>query len=318
MDNLYPLLRSVAIFFLLVILIRVLYSRGVFTDKHSPVFGKLITEFILPVTIFSTLAVSKIDFHHLYAAGVFLGALIITCTIAYFICRFLHFSNKITGTIVTLSGFGRTSTLAYSLLTQAYEGNTQAIATTFIIGEFGSCIPFFTIGVIILAYFGRGESEMDKGVFSVIKAFFYTPIFLSLAFGLLASQITPVSDLFSSDFFSYFFDYFNNAFEMLVAITVGLMLRPIKVRDIILYATITLSLSLILTPLLVYSGSFLINADQITTEILVIMASVPSGAVAAVMSERYGCDGSLASAIVVLSFLSSLVMLPLMTVLLLS
>lgn len=159
---------------------------------------------------------------------------------------------------------------------------------------------------------------MDKGVFSVIKAFFYTPIFLSLAFGLLASQITPVSDLFSSDFFSYFFDYFNNAFEMLVAITVGLMLRPIKVRDIILYATITLSLSLILTPLLVYSGSFLINADQITTEILVIMASVPSGAVAAVMSERYGCDGSLASAIVVLSFLSSLVMLPLMTVLLLS
>ena len=72
-----------------------------------------------------------------------------------------------------------------------------------------------------------------------------------------------------------------------------------------------------MTPLLVYTGSTIIHASPITQQILVIMAAVPSGAVAAVMSERYGCDGSLASTIVILSFLVSLITLPILSVLLL-
>jgi predicted permease len=96
------------------------------------------------------------------------------------------------------------------------------------------------------------------------------------------------------------------------------MLRAIKVRDIILYASIPLSLSLIVTPFLVYTGSSLIHASPITQQILVIMASVPSGAIAAVVSERYGCDGSLASTIVILSFFVSLITLPTLVILLLT
>lgn len=317
MENLYPLLRSVAIFFLLVILIRILYARGIFSDSHLPIFGKLITEFILPITIFSTLAVSTINYQYLLAAAVFVSATIIVCSIAYLICRALAFSRPITGTIVVLSGFGSTATLAYPLITQAYANNANAMATTFLIGEFGSTIPFFTLGVLILVYFGRGVTGKDQSIVSILKSFLKTPIFLSLVFGLLASQIPIVSGIFASSFFTSFFAYFNNGFEMMVAITVGLMLRAIKVRDILLYASIPLSLSLILTPLLVYTGSSLIHASPITQQILVIMAAVPSGAVAAVMSERYGCDGSLASTIVILSFLVSLITLPTLVILLL-
>jgi predicted permease len=317
MENLYPLLRSVTIFFLLVILIRILYARGIFSASHLPVFGKLITEFILPITIFSTLAVSTINYQYLQAAAVFVSATIIVCGIAYLICRALAFSRPTTGTIVILSGFGSTSTLAYPLITQAYANNANAMTCTFIIGEFGSCIPFFTLGVLILAYFGSGVTGKDQDIVTILKSFFKTPIFFSLVFGLLASQIPTVSGIFASDFFTSFFNYFNNGFEMVVAITVGLMLRAIKVQDILLYASITLSLSLIVTPLLVYTGSCFIHAPPLTQQILVIMASVPSGAVAAVMSERYGCDGSLASTIVILAFFISLITLPTLSMLLL-
>ncbi|MGZ7169403.1 MAG: AEC family transporter [Halobacteriota archaeon] len=317
MENLYPLLRSVAIFFLLVILIRILYARGIFSASHLPIFGKLITEFILPITIFSTLAVSTINYQYLQAAALFVSATVIACSIAYLICRALAFSRPITGTIVILSGFGSTSTLAYPLITQAYADNANAMAATFIIGEFGSCIPFFTLGVLILVYFGTGVTGKDQAIVSILKSFLKTPIFFSLVFGLLASQIPIVSGIFASDFFTSFFTYFNNGFEIMVAITVGLMLRAIKVRDILLYASIPLSLSLIVTPLLVYTGSNLVHTSPITQQILVIMASVPSGAVAAVMSERYGCDGSLASTIVILSFLVSLITLPTLAIILL-
>jgi len=318
MQNLYPLLRSVAIFFLFVILIRILYARGVFSERHLPVFGKLITEFILPITIFSTLAVSTIDVQYLEAAAVFVSATIVVCGIAYLICRALSFSRPITGTIIILSGFGSTSTLAYPLISQAYANNASALASMFIISEFGSVIPFFTLGVLILVYFGSGVTGTDRDVVSILKSFVKMPIFFSLVFGVVAAQIPVVSHVFASDFFTSFFSYFNNGFEVMVAITVGLMLRAIKVRDILLYASIPLGLSLIVTPLLVHAGANFIQASPITEQILVIMAAVPSGAIAAVMSERYGCDGSLASTIVILSFLIGLITLPILSFLLLS
>lgn len=56
---------------------------------------------------------------------------------------------------------------------------------------------------------------------------------------------------------------------------------------------------------------------RITREVLVIESAVPSGAIAAVLAERYGCDGTLASTIVIISFLVSLVTLPVLSVVLL-
>lgn len=316
MEQLYPLIRAVSIFFLLVIFIQVLKRRGIFDTTHLTVFGRLITELILPITIFSTLAVSKIDYHLIFASGVYLASSLIICGIAYLICRYLHLSNAITGSIVILAGFGSTSTIAYPLISQTYGPNSEAMTNALIIGEFGSCIPFFIFGVLIAAYFGQ-KSENKNACIDSVKAFFKTPIFISLITGLIVSLIPPLSQLMTSDFFVDFFSYFNNGFELLVAITVGLMLRPVKINDILRYLIITLPLALILMPLLVYGGAILIHAPAITREILVIEAAVPSGAVAAVISERYGCDGSLASMIVIISFLVSVVTLPLLSIILL-
>jgi predicted permease len=44
---------------------------------------------------------------------------------------------------------------------------------------------------------------------------------------------------------------------------------------------------------------------------------MPSGAIAAVVAGRYGCDGALASALVIATYLVSLVTIPLMIFLLL-
>jgi predicted permease len=46
-------------------------------------------------------------------------------------------------------------------------------------------------------------------------------------------------------------------------------------------------------------------------QVSVILAAMPSGAIAAVIADRYGCDGKLAAAIVIGTYLLSLVTLPL-------
>jgi predicted permease len=317
MEQLYPLILAVTIFFLLVIYILILKRRGIFTTGNLPVFGKLITELILPITIFSTLAVSTVEYQFLYAGGIYLVVSLLICGLMYLICRLLHFSKPVTGTLVVLAGFGSTSTIAYPLISQTYGIGSEAMTSALIIGEFGSVIPFFTIGVLILSYFGQRKENDSNILFESLKSFVRTPIFISLVAGLVVSLIPPLSLLMMSDFFTAFFAYFNNGLEMLVAITIGLMLRPVNLREIGLYLAVTLPLALIAMPLMVFGLGALVGVTPATREVLVIMAAVPSGAVAAVMAERYGCDGPLASTIVVVAFLLSLITLPLLSVLLL-
>jgi predicted permease len=317
MENLYPLIRSVAIFFLLVIFIQILKRRGIFDASHLQVFGRLITDLILPITIFSTLAVSKIELQFMNAAGIYLAGSLLISGIAYLICRFFNFSNAVTGSLVILAGFGSTSTIAYPLIIQTYGVASEALTRALIIGEFGSVLPFFTLGVLIVSYFGQKTGNKTNVFLESLKSFFRTPIFLSLLAGLAVSLIPPLSNLMASDFFSAFFAYFDNGFEMLVAITIGLMLRPVKIKEIILYLAITLPLALIFMPLFVYAMATMGHVPLLTREILVIMAAVPSGAIAGVVAERYGCDGPLASMIVVVAFLFSLITLPLLSVILL-
>jgi len=318
MEQLYPLIRAVAIFFLLVIFIQILKRRGIFNTGNLPTFGKLITELILPITIFSTLAVSRVELQYIYAAGIYLAVSLLICGVAYLICRFFRFSNAVTGTLVILSGFGSTSTIAYPLIAQTYGAASDAMTRALIIGEFGSVLPFFTIGVLIVSYFGRKTGTDNKGVFfESLKSFVRTPIFLSLIAGLAVSLIPPLSGLMASDFFTSFFAYFNNGFEMLVAITIGLMLRPVKISEILPYLAIALPLALVIMPLSLFGLATAFQVPVLTREVLVIEAAVPSGAVAAVMAERYGCDGPLASMIVVISFLFSLITLTMISAILL-
>ena len=317
MNELYPLVRAVAIFFLLVVFVQLLKRRGIFNDTHLGVFGWIITELILPITIFSTLAVSRIEYQFMYAAAIYFIVSILTCCIAYVICHFLHFSRAITGTLIILSGVGSTSTVAYPIISQTFGVASDAMTRALIIGEFGSIIPLFTIGVLIVSYFGKNTGETSKTWHDTFYSFFRTPIFFSLVAGLGVSMVPMLSSVMASDFITQLFAYFNNGFELLVAITIGLMLRPVKITKILPYLVITLPLSLIFMPVSAYGLATFFQIPPMTREILVIEAAAPSGAVAAVLADRYGCDGALASMIVVVSFFLSLVTLPVLSALLL-
>lgn len=313
MENLNLLLQSVTIFFLLVVFIQVLKRQGIFNNSHQPVFNRLVTELALPATIFSTLAISSIEPDQILSAAIMLGAILICCGIAYAICQALRFSYQATGSIVMLAGFGSTSTLAYPLISQTYGVGSEAMTFGIVVGEFGVCIPFFTLGVLIAAYFGSRESMEKPDIRPVVTNFLKSPIFLAFFLGLIVSQIAPAAAFMSSDFAVNFFGYFGHGLELLVAITVGLMLRPIQIRSLLSVLGIVVALKLILQPLLVLAGASAAGLEALPVEILVIEASMPSGAVAAVIADRYGCDGPLASTMVIATYLISLVTIPLIS-----
>ncbi|NMB79238.1 MAG: hypothetical protein GYA23_09130 [Methanomicrobiales archaeon] len=317
MDQLYPLLKSVIIFFLLVVFIQLLKRQGVFNDSHQPVFNRLVTELALPVTIFSTLAVSRIHADQILAALVMVSTIATCCFLAYLACRAMKLSYGKTGALVMLAGIGSTSTMAYPLIRQTFGANSEALALGLIIGEFGACIPYFTIGVPITAWFGSRETSQTSEVWPVIRNFFVSPIFISFLLGLIVSQIPAVSSVMAGDFFSTFFGYFANGLEILVAVSLGLMLRPIDLRPILPLFLLIVSIKLIINPVFALAGGSILGLSSLATEILVIESAMPSGAIAAVVAGRYGCDGALASALVIATYLVSLLTIPIMMILLL-
>ncbi|HEX3000861.1 MAG TPA: AEC family transporter [Methanoregula sp.] len=313
MEHLYPLLKSVAIFFLLVLFIQLLKRQGIFNDSHQPVFNRLVTELALPVTIFSTLAVNRIYADQILAAVMMLLSIGICCFLAYLACRAMKLSSGMTGSLVMLAGFGSTSTLAYPLISQTFGSSSQAMALGLLIGEFGVCIPFFTLGVLMAAWFGSRQTQKNPEVWPVMKNFFISPIFISFILGLLVSQIPVASGFLSSTFWTMFFGFFTNGLEILVAVSLGLMLKPVKLRHILPLFLLIVGLKLFLQPLVVMYGASVASFPTLTTEVLVIEAAMPSGAIAAVIADRYGCDGPLASALVIATYLVSLVTIPLIT-----
>ncbi len=160
------------------------------------------------------------------------------------------------------------------------------------------------------AYFGSREKMKTPDVVPVIKSFFVSPIFISFILGLVVSQIPAASALMNEPFWSTFFGYFANGLEILVAVSVGLMLRPVQIRHILPLFFLIVGLKLILHPILVLYGASVASLSSLPTEILVIEAAMPSGAVASVIADRYGCDGPLASALVVATYLVSLLTIP--------
>ncbi|MCK9580920.1 MAG: AEC family transporter [Methanoregula sp.] len=316
MEHLYPLLKSVAIFFLLVIFIQLLKRQGVFNDSHQPVFNRLVTELALPVVIFSTLAVSRVHADQILAAFVMFLSIAACCFLAYLACRAMKLSYGKTGALIMLAGIGSTSTMAYPLIRQTFGANSEALALGLIIGEFGACIPYFLIGVPITAWFGSRETNQTSEVWPVIKTFFVSPIFIAFLLGLIVSQIPVASGVMSGDFFTTFFGYFANGLEILVAVSLGLMLKPVDLKPILPLFLLIVCLKLFFKPLFVLTGATTLGLSALAAEILVIEAAMPSGAIAAVVAGRYGCDGPLASAMVIATYIVSLATIPLVIFLL--
>lgn len=317
MEQLYPLLKSVAIFFILVIFIQILKKKGVFNDSHQSVFNRLVTELALPVTIFSTLAVSQIHPDQILGALVMVSTIAACCLLAYIACRAMKLSYGKTGALVMLAGIGSTSTMAYPLIRQTFGANSEALALGLIIGEFGACIPYFIIGVPITAWFGSRETKQASAAWPVVKNFFVSPIFIAFILGVIVSQIPAASSFMSQDFFTTFFGYFANGLEILVAVSLGLMLRPIDLKPILPLFLLIVGIKLFLNPVFAFFGATALGLSTLSTEILVIESAMPSGAIAAVVAGRYGCDGALASALVIATYIVSLATIPLMIFLLL-
>jgi predicted permease len=309
-----PLLELVVTFLLIVVIIRLLKLRGVFNDSHQGVFDRLVTELALPAVIFTGMATISFRADWIFPALIILASLIICILIVYGICLAFHLPARTTGTLIIVGTFGSTSTFAVPLLVNIFGYGSEALAQGITMATLGVALPFFTIGVLIADFFGRKEENAGHSKLATLKDFLSTPVFIAFVLGIIASILTsyyrvPGSVVFT-EIFTGFFDVIKHSVDLLVWIAIGLMLKPVKIKKFIPLLALVVLIKMLLQPVLALFLTHAAGLPFLTRDIILIESAMPSGAIAAVLADRYGCDGPLAAALVVATYLTSLVTIP--------
>ena len=103
----------------------------------------------------------------------------------------------------------------------------------------------------------------------------------------------------------------SDSLTLLVAFTIGLMLRPIAAKQMVSLLVLVGLLKLVLEPLVAGGLASALAVPELRRDILLVEAAMPSGSLAAVVAARYGCDAAVASALLIATLGLSLLVVPL-------
>jgi len=305
MDTFHHLFRAILVIVILYALAVLMRRRGALTEEHSLTLARIVTDLLLPATIFVSLAGQSIQLHQLAPAFLMLGIELASIALAWGFSALLRFEKAQQGAIVFCSAFGSSTFLGYAIIMETFPYKSEALTEAVLISEIGVGYPIFILGPILAAYFGSERSGLKSQWSSSLK-FFKSPVFFALVIGLLWGILRfPGQD---NAFLSPLFRVCHvlaSALTPLAILSVGLMFKMPKVRSIIVALGIVIILKLIFKPVLAGSLASLLGFPKLWKDVLVLLAAMPPAVLGAVFLRRYGGDASLASALLLAATLVS-------------
>ncbi len=298
-------LASIFVLALVILLVVFLRHKGLLKQENGILFSQIVTQITLPALIFSALSRSVIEWQYLLLFLIMLGSEIILLFIAWGTGRLLGLTHSQMGSFLLVSAFGSSALLGYAIIVQLFPDNSNVIAEAAFVSELGVGLPLFTIGVMTMIYYGS-STKKEINVFSEALLFFKSPIFLSIAAGMIWSLLAlPTTGLIVTPLFDAL-HIVAKANTFLVALTVGVLLQFGSFRDILWMAVAVVVIKLILAPVLVYIPASFLTLETWQMQVLILEASMPSAMLSVVLAKRYGCDAGLAAKLVFVTLIVSL------------
>ena len=302
-------LENFLILICLCVIAIVLRNRATILQQEQGVFARLVTDFALPALIFSSLSLEPFHLDRLMPALAMFLSIAVIMAIAWLIGRAMKLSRPVLGSVMLVAGVGSSSTLGYSIVRSVFDNDHHVMNTVVAMGEFGVILPLFTFGVMVAMYFGNRDSEAVSA-WSALQQFLRSPVFVATVLGIACSHLPLDREQWIISTLYQLFDIISESLDVLVAFAVGMMLRPIALRQLAPLIALVAGLKLVGEPALAWALAGSLDLRPLESDLLVIEAAMPSGTIAAVLAARYGCDGAVASTLVVATYLLSLVALP--------
>ncbi len=160
---------------------------------------------------------------------------------------------------------------------------------------------------MVAIYFG-GSSQKQTPLQSVL-IFAKSPLFLSIIAGATYSLLElPLQGIFVKELFDII-NIIAKSNTFFVALTVGVLLQFSGLRSILSLVIVAIVLKLIVAPFIVWLPVSIMELSKVQIEIAILETAMPSAMLSVVLAAKYGCDAQLASKLVFVTTILSVITL---------
>lgn len=291
------LFQSILVIVGLIGLVQYLRHTGLLRREHAGLFARLVTEVTLPALIFVALSKHHPIWREALLPAFMMSAEIVCLALAWMAANFLQLSRARKGAFILASGFGTSAMLGYVIVQQVFPNQPAALTDAVFISEIGVGLLIFTLGVFIARYYGAAGDAPGGSGREILK-FFYSPIFVALASGVVLGAVPGAT---ANPVFTVVYKFLHilaQANTWLVIITIGLLLDVKTLGALVPLVVLAGGIKLIIQPLLVFIPTLWLDIPNLWRQVLVLEAAMPAATLSAVLAQRYGCDAELASLLI--------------------
>lgn len=311
MDISTSLFEGVIVMFAIISLAVLLKKIGVLRKDDDQLFSRIILYITLPAVIFSSLAVKQFNDEFLIMASVMAAIEIGIIILAWGIATLLKFNPGEKGALILVSAFGMTALLGYPIIRQVFPENALAMDEAVVTSEFGVGLLLFILGPLIASYYGESKVE-GNSILRSVKKFLVSPIFIALIAGIGFSFLPLKHDTQIFITFIHFFKLIGDANLLMVAFTIGLIVKFKQPKKIYLFLSIAILLKLIVKPLLAVWLTDMHQFTEMMREIVFIETALPSAILTAVFAKQYNCRPDLVTMAIMVTLVLSLLSMSLL------
>jgi malate permease and related proteins len=297
-DTLWLLVGFVAV----VALGHALRASGRLPASAADTLNTVVTDVTMPALILATLGARAIPTtapRAVVAASVGLVAGLVLGTLA---ARALRLGRPAEGALTLTAGFSNTGFLGIPLILGLFPDAAEAGAAAVLIDAFVTTLWLYTAGVFWARRRGEGGERAPH-----VRSLLLTPASIAVIVGLAMSLL----GLHLAAPIARFANLLGGATVPLVFLALGLRLDWKGVRGSLRPILAVAAIRLAIVPAIVLGVAALLGLRGAVRDVTVLEVAMPSSMMAAVLADRYGCDGRLGTAAVVFSTLLAVVSIPL-------
>ncbi|MDI6692656.1 MAG: AEC family transporter [Anaerosomatales bacterium] len=252
----------------------------------------------LPALVFTSVHSAQVDASLALVPALAWVAVLVGLAAAVLLARALRLPPAASGAFVLAAVFGNTGYIGYPVA-HALLGEPGLVRAIFS-DIFGNTLAMIALGTLVAARLSQHQADVHP--LKEIAAF---PPFIALALALATRGVhVPVP----------FMDWLGALGKIvvpLIMISVGLSLRPRKLKDHAGVVAAAAVVKLVLLPLIGLLLARLILHDEASARVVVLEASVPTMMMAVIVGHRFDLDTDLVASTVLVTTIASVVAIPL-------
>lgn len=281
-----------------------LKRQGILRDTDTGVINRLILDVTLPAFVFHALYRQRVTSDMVHAAWLFGILQVLMMALLWIPARLLKFPRPVVGTFLLTAVYGNTGFLGYPVVQAIFSKTEGAMAAAVVYDQFSMALPVYTVGVAVAMHYGTKHETSWREMLT----FFTTPTFLVL----IGTLVINALQLPVPTFVTRSAQLVAGATVPLVLLSLGLILEPTHLQTNHYYLPMALILvaKMVLFPYLMWLATGWMGVQGVARWVAVTQSAMPSAMVNAVITERYGCDHQLATLVIVLGTLLTILVLP--------